>query len=153
MNKHSVTKRLKKRNLSLAIAESCTGGLVSNLLTDIPGSSQYFKLGIVAYSNRLKHEILKVPQSLLDSKGAVSKEVALLMAKNIRKIASTNIGIGITGIAGPSGGTKLKPVGLVYIAVATKNKSLVRKFNFKRTRSQIRYKAALKALSLINNIV
>ena len=140
---------LLKNRKSLAVAESCTGGLLSNLLTKISGSSKYFILGIVAYHDKAKEAIFKIPPSTIAKKGAVSKEVALMMAKNIRKIAKTDFGIGITGIAGPSGATLQKPLGTVFIALADRNKIISKKFNFKGKRAAIRKKAALKALKLL----
>ncbi|MHB1420278.1 MAG: competence/damage-inducible protein A [Bacillota bacterium] len=107
---------LVSRGLTLAVAESCTGGLLAHCLTNVPGSSRYFQMGVVAYDNRWKTEILGVDRELIATKGAVSEEVAMAMASGIRRLANTDIGIGITGIAGPDGGTPEKPVGLVYIA-------------------------------------
>lgn len=104
------------------MAESCTGGLLSNLLTQIPGSSKYFILGVVAYSNQAKENILKIPRDIIVKKGAVSKNVAELLAKAVRLMAKTDFGIGITGTAGPTGGSREKPVGTVFIAIDTKNK-------------------------------
>ena len=140
---------LIKGRKTLAIAESCTGGLVSSLITQNPGSSRYFILGVVVYSNKAKETILKIPQSVIARYGAVSKNVASLMAKSVRKIAKTDFGIGITGIAGPTGGTQKKPVGTVFIAVDSKNKGLSKKFLFKGNRNTIRKKAALKSLELL----
>lgn len=153
MNKKSLSKKLKQKKFTIAVAESCTGGLISKLLTDISGSSKYFILGIAAYSFEAKKKLLRIPASILKSKGAVSKEVAKLMAKNVRNIAKSDIGLGITGIAGPTGGTKSKPLGLVYIAVASNNKTITKKFILKGTRSQVRQKSAAKALGLINRII
>ena len=116
---------LKKKALTLSIAESCTGGLLSKMLTDKSGSSAYFCLGLVTYSNSAKAKILKIDKGLLRTKGAVSKEVALEMAKSVRQLAKTELGLSISGIAGPSGATKTKPLGLVYIALSTKKKSEV----------------------------
>ncbi|MCM8795528.1 MAG: CinA family protein, partial [Candidatus Omnitrophica bacterium] len=121
--KQSIVKQLHlsllKKQKTIAVAESCTGGLVSYLLTQNPGSSRYFLLGIVAYSNEAKEKILNVPPSLIFKKGAVCKEVAFFLAENVRKITQADFGIGLTGIAGPTGGTKRKPVGTVFIAIDT----------------------------------
>ena len=144
---------LLKNKKTIAIAESCTGGLLSNLLTKLSGSSQYFMLGVVAYSNNAKKKILKVPSSLITTRGAVSKEVASSMAGRIRKVAHTDIGIGITGIAGPSKGSPQKPVGTVFIALDSKKKTICKKFHFKGTRLCIRKKAALKSLELLKEIL
>jgi len=138
------------RKKTIAVAESCTGGLLSKLLTDLPGSSGYFILGVVAYHNKAKESILKIPSSLIAKKGAVSKETALAMATQVRRIAKADIGIGITGIAGPAGGTIVQPVGTVYIAAATKNQVTCARFLFKGSRSSIRRKATLTALKLVD---
>ena len=142
-------KALIKSSKTIAVAESCTGGLLSNLLTELSGSSKYFSLGIITYSNKSKEKILGIPSSILSSKGAVSEEVAKLMAQKVRRLAKTDFGISITGIAGPSGGTLRKPVGTVFIAVAAKNKTLCKEFHFSGTRSSIRNKSTLEALKLI----
>jgi len=140
---------LTKRRFTLATAESCTGGLLGSLLTSTPGSSKYFKLGVIAYSNKAKQILLKLPGSLIKTKGAVSREVAAKMAQNVKRLAGTDIGVGITGIAGPSGGTTQKPVGTVYIAAALKNKTICMKSQFKGGRDKIRKLSALTALKLI----
>jgi nicotinamide-nucleotide amidase len=140
---------LIRKKLTISVAESCTGGLLSNLLTDISGSSNYFKIGIVAYSNEIKTSWLRVAKLLIIQKGAVSKEVALKLAKSIRKLSHTNLGLAITGIAGPTGATKQKPIGLVYIAISDSKKTVYWKFNFKGNRGQIRSAASFKALELL----
>lgn len=144
---------LIKKDKNIAVAESCTGGQLCHLLTEIPGSSKYFNLGIVAYSNRAKESILKIPKNTIAEKGAVSQEIAKLLAKSIRLIAKTDFGIGVTGIAGPGGGTKEKPVGTVFIAVDSKNKTICEKFHFTGNRPTIRKKSALKALELLKEII
>lgn len=140
---------LIKTDQTIAVAESCTGGILSSFLTSFSGSSKYFKLGIVVYSNRAKEKLLKIPSLLIKQKGAVNAEVALLLAKNIRNIAKTDYGIGITGIAGPTGGTIKKPVGTVFIAVSCANRVICKKFRFSGSRSSIRKKSSLKALELL----
>jgi len=140
---------LRKRQITLAVAESCTGGLISSRITDISGSSKYFKMGLVAYSNLIKENILGVSSSLLQKHGAVSRQVALEMAKGARLLAGTDIGVGVTGIAGPTGGTKKKPVGLVYIALVTDKKRIVKVFRFKGSRQDIKFQASEAALALI----
>lgn len=140
---------LLKNKKTIAVAESCTGGGLSNLLTQTPGSSQYVVLGIVAYSNKVKEAILKIPHPIIARYGAVSKDVACLMAKSIRKIAKTDFGIGITGIAGPTGGTLFKPKGTVFIAINSKNKKICKKFHFKGSRMAIRKRTALESLELL----
>lgn len=144
-----VGRMLVKSKMTIAIAESCTGGLISNRITNIPGSSKYFLIGIVAYSNRIKENVLGVPAHLLQKYGAVSEEVALEMAKRVRLLARADIGVGVTGIAGPAGGTKAKPVGLVYIGLAANKKRIVKKFLFKGSRRQIKLRASQAALNLI----
>lgn len=144
-----VGKIMQKRRMTIAVAESCTGGLISSRLTDVGGSSEYFKMGIVAYSDKIKENILGVSPMLLRKHGAASKQVALEMAKGARLLANTDIGIGVTGIAGPTGGTKKKPVGLVYIALATNKKRLVKEFRFKGSRQKIKRQASEAALGLV----
>lgn len=148
-----IHKFLIKNKRTVAVAESCTGGLLSNLLTQLPGSSQYFILGIVAYNNQMKIDILKIPKPIILKHGTVSKEVAGLMAKSARIIAKANLGIGITGIAGPNGGSKEKPVGTVFIAIDTKNNKICKKFHFKGSRLKIRRMAALKSLELLEQCI
>ncbi len=140
---------LIKSRKTVAVAESCTGGLLSKLLTDIPGSSKYFLLGVVTYSNKTKETLLRIPGLLISRKGAVSKVVAEKMAESVRKMAKADFGIGITGIAGPTGEIPYKPVGTVFIAINSKNKKICKKFNFFGNRIAIRNKVALKALELL----
>jgi PncC family amidohydrolase len=144
---------LIKNNKTLAVAESCTGGLVSKLLTDISGSSQYFILGVITYSNVSKETILNIPPRLITEKGAVSQGVAQKMAQSVRTLAKTDFGIGVTGIAGPTGGTPLKPVGTVFIAIDSKNKKICKKFKFTGNRAAIRTRAALKTLELLKLLI
>ena len=147
-----VAKFLVENNLTISVAESCTGGLLAKRLTDIPGSSAYFKMGIIAYSNEAKIERLKVPEEMLRRYGAVSSQVAIKMADAVRKSARTDIGISITGIAGPTGATKTKPVGLVYIALAGID-TTCKRFNFQGTRDTIRFKATQSALDMLRNYI
>lgn len=143
----------KKRKLKVSFAESCTGGLLSSVITDIPGSSKYFVLGAVVYSREQKKKILKIPESVLRKYSPVSKETACLMAENVRKLAHTDIGIGITGYAGPSGGTKRNPVGTVYMAVSGKSFLQSRKFFFKGKRESIKEKAVYSALLFLKEVL
>ncbi|MFA5145484.1 MAG: CinA family protein [Candidatus Omnitrophota bacterium] len=143
---------LIKSKKTISIAESCTGGLTSSLLTRITGSSLYFTLGIVAYDNKIKENILNIPGRIIARKGAVSKDVAERMAKAARKLANADFGIGVTGIAGPSGATPGKPVGTVFIAIDSKDNKICRKFIFTGNRITIRKKAALKALELLKRL-
>ena len=145
-----VVKLLNKKRLKISFAESCTGGLLSSSITSISGSSKVFTLGLVTYSNKSKINILKVPKKIIMKHGAVSYETCLSMVKNLYKISRTNISISITGVAGPNGGTKQKPVGLVFIGVKKGNKTLVKKFLFKnRTRNSIQRSTVYRALNLI----
>lgn len=150
---NQVHKLLIKRKKTIAVAESCTAGLVSTLLTQVSGSSKYFILGVVTYSNKAKEALLKIPANLIAKKGAVSQEVAQKMAQSIRRLAKTDFGIGITGIAGPTGGTSRKPVGTVFVAIDSKNKIICRKFHFIGNRITIRKKTALKALELLLSVI
>ncbi|MFH1942817.1 MAG: competence/damage-inducible protein A [bacterium] len=140
---------LLKRKLTVAVAESCTGGLVSHKLTNVPGSSTYFNRGIVAYSNEAKIEILGVPEKKIRNHGAVSPETAMAMAEGVRMISRTNIGVSTTGIAGPSGGTPEKPVGLVFIGYADDHCTLFEKHLFTRDRRWNKARSALTALDLM----
>ena len=140
---------LKKKGISVSVAESCTGGLLSHLFTNISGSSTYYQGGIISYSNEVKSSLLKVPYKLIKEKGAVSPEVAKEMAKGVRKICATDIGIGITGIAGPTGGTLQKPVGLIYIALSTSQGEISRKFLFSGNREDIKWRSSQTALDLL----
>ena len=145
-----VVKLLTKKKLKISFAESCTGGLLSSSITSISGSSKVFTLGLVTYSNKSKINILKVPKKIIMKHGAVSYETCLSMVKNLYKISRTNISISITGVAGPNGGTKQKPVGLVFIGVKKGNKTLVKKFLFKnRTRNSIQRSTVYRVLNLI----
>ena len=152
MKKYSkkIVHLLRKKRLKISFAESCTGGLLSSTITSVNGSSKVFILGLVTYSNQSKITILKVPKNIIKKHGAVSYETCLTMVKNLNKISKTNISVSITGIAGPKGGTKKKPVGLVFIGIKKSNKTLVRKYLFKnKKRTSIQIAAVNKALNLI----
>ena len=141
---------LKKKKLNISFVESCTGGLLSSSITSVAGSSKVFNFGLVPYSNKSKINILKVPKKIIDRYGAVSEQSCLSMVKNLNKINKTNISLSITGIAGPSGGSKKKPVGLVYIGIKRDNKIKVYKYLFKnKGRSYIQKTAVKKSLELI----
>jgi len=145
-----VVKILKKKRLKVSFAESCTGGLLSSTITSISGSSKVFTIGLVTYSNQSKINLLKVPKNIIRKHGAVSYETCLTMVKNLSKISKTNISVSITGIAGPKGGTKKKPVGIVFIGIKKGNKTLVKKYLFKnKKRSSIQRVTVNKALNLI----
>ena len=145
-----VVKLLIKKNLKISFAESCTGGLLSSSITSISGSSKVFTLGLITYSNQAKINILKVPKKIILKHGAVSYETCFSMVKNLNKISKTNISLSITGVAGPKGGTKQKPVGLVFIGVKKGNKTVVKKFLFKsKKRNSIQKSTVNKSLNLI----
>jgi len=145
-----IVKLLSKKKLKISFAESCTGGLLSSAITSISGSSKVFTLGLVTYSNQSKIKMLKVPEKILKNHGAVSYEACLSMVKNLNRISKTNISVSVTGIAGPKGGTKQKPVGLVFIGIKKGKKTLVNKYLFKnKKRSLIQRVVINKALNLI----
>ena len=144
---------LQMRNLKLAVAESCTGGMVAERITSVAGSSRFFLGGAVVYSNDLKTLFADVPPLMIEAHGAVSKEVALALAENIREICNADIGLGITGIAGPSGGTEEKPVGLVYVAVSDGKRNEVVQRRFPGDRERIRRWASQQALDLLRRMV
>ena len=148
-----VVQRFIDNKKTLAVAESCTGGLLTHLLTNVPGSSNFLKIGVVAYSNGSKISALKVPSSTIKRCGAVSEETAVAMAQAVRKIYQTDFGIGITGIAGPSGGSRLKPVGLTYIAVSTVNETLCLRCLFRSSRTSIKSQAATQGLKLLSQFL
>ena len=141
-------KRLKEKHLTIAFAESCTGGLASSLVTDVPGSSEYLMGSVVSYTNDVKHRLLGVQQETLDKYTAVSEQTCREMAEGIRKRIGTDLGISITGIAGPGGSTPTQPVGLVYVGAADKHGTHVLECRFKASRTTIKLRAAMNALSL-----
>tara|TARA_A100001011_G_C14248879_1_gene816923 strand:- start:536 stop:1003 length:468 start_codon:yes stop_codon:yes gene_type:complete len=145
---------LKKKNLKISVAESCTGGMLSSAFTSISGSSKIFTMGMVTYSNQAKIDILKISKKIIKNYGAVSVQCCLAMANNLSKISKSNICISITGIAGPKGGTKQKPVGLVYVGIK-KNKIIkINKYLIKnRGRRYIQNTTVKKALQLIHNFL
>ena len=141
---------LKRKKLKISFAESCTGGLLSSAITSVSGSSKVFTLGLVAYSNQSKTKVLRVSKNIIRKYGSVSEHVCLAMVKNLNKISKTNISVSITGIAGPSGGTEIKPVGLVYVGIKKGNRAEVKKYLFKnKGRSYIQKAAVNKSLGLI----
>ena len=152
--KHKIVKILTKKKMTISFAESCTGGLLSSVITSINGSSKVFKLGLVTYSNEAKIKLLKVPKSTIANYGAVSDKTCLSMVDNLSRISKTNISVSITGVAGPKGGTKNKPVGLVYIGIKKGKKIIVKKNLFKsKTRNIIQKSTVNKALKMIYSIV
>ena len=148
-----VSDLLKQKNLTIATAESCTGGLIAHSLTNISGSSDYFKRGIVSYSNESKIELLDISEELLIEYGAVSIQVAQAMAEGVRIKSNVDIGISTTGIAGPTGGTNEKPVGLVYISISTSDETMVQKFQFSGDRLQNKESTCNAALQMLLNIL
>ena len=149
-----VVRLLKKKKLKISFAESCTGGLLSSSITSINGSSKVFEIGFVTYSNKSKISSLKVPKKTIIKHGAVSFETCLSMVKNLNKISKANISVSITGIAGPKGKTKKKPVGLVFIGIKKGNKTVVRKYLFKnKKRTSIQKAAVNKSLNLILSFI
>lgn len=144
-----VATQLQQYRATIAVAESCTGGMLASRLTNVPGSSSYFRGGVVSYGNDLKSAWVDVPKELLEAKGAVSAEVALAMAHGIRQQANSTLGVGITGIAGPGGGTPEKPVGLVHIAVVNEKNAKERAFRFPGDRDRIRHQATQASLDMI----
>ena len=149
----SIVKLLIKKKLKISFAESCTGGLLASSITSINGASKIFSLGLITYSNKAKIKFLKVNKNIINKYGAVSHECCLSMVDNLSKISKANINVSITGIAGPNGGTKQKPVGLVYIGIKRGNKTQISKFFFKsKKRSSIQKATVKKALDLIFRI-
>jgi len=145
----AVADLLRDSGLTLSLAESCSGGLISKRITDIPGSSEYFLLGAVTYANSAKMGVLGVPEELLLRHGAVSSEVAVAMASGVRDISGSDLAIATTGIAGPEGGSREKPVGTVYIALVDGGGCLVQRYQFAGGRDEVREVTATTALELL----
>jgi len=135
--------------VTLAVAESCTGGMIGSAVTETPGASDYFLGGVIAYDDRIKRDVLNVPRAVLAKHGAVSRETAGAMARGAKRLFSAGCAVAVTGIAGPGGGTKQKPVGLVYIGIAMKRSSAVFACRFSGTRKQIREKTVVESLRRI----
>jgi len=148
-----VGKKLITKRLTLGICESCTGGMLGSIITAVPGSSRYFQGGVIAYSNLIKEKVVGVRRTVLRKFGAVSVETAEEMARGVRRRLKSKIGVGITGIAGPTGGTKDKPVGLVYIGIAIGGRCSVKKFLFKGNRNTVRKNACKEALIFLNDLL
>ena len=150
----NLVKKLIKKKLRISFAESCTGGMLACSITSISGASKVFSLGLITYSNQAKINVLKVNKKIIKKYGAVSAECCEAMVKNLAKISKAQINVSVTGIAGPNGGTKNKPVGLVYIAVKKSNKILITKNIFKqKTRNTIQKAAVKRSLKIINNLI
>ena len=147
---NKLVKKLILKKIKISFAESCTGGMLSSTITSISGSSKVFNLGLITYSNKAKIDILKVPIKIIKKYGAVSNECCLSMVKNLSRISKANISVSITGVAGPNGGSKLKPVGLVYIGIKKGNKISIQKNFFKsKNRISIQKAATTKALKTV----
>ncbi len=147
-------KKLIRKKITISVAESCTGGLLSGALTKLSGSSKYFKLGLITYSNSAKINILKVKKSVIDQYGAVSQECCKSMVENLSKLSKSKINLSMTGIAGPNGGKKNKPVGLVFIGIKKGNKIFIIKNLFgKKKRSVIKNKTVEKCINLLTKII
>lgn len=149
MREEEIGNALRESGLSIATAESCTGGLISHRITNVSGSSDYYKGGVIAYSNEVKEKVLHVTKEILEVKGAVSAECAMAMAKGARELLCSDVGLATTGIAGPTGGTPEKPVGLVYIALTTKDYDHYEKYIFHENRDGNKRNAANAALEML----
>ena len=146
--------KLKKKKINLSVEESCTGGMLAQIITSVSGASQVFSLGIVTYSNQSKIKYLKVPYKIIKNNGAVSEECCRSMLLNLAKISKAKLNLAITGIAGPNGGTKQKPVGLVYIGIKKNEKIEITKYLFlKKSRENIRKNSVIKSLELIKKFI
>tara|TARA_Y100000768_G_scaffold122308_1_gene90439 strand:- start:1632 stop:2099 length:468 start_codon:yes stop_codon:yes gene_type:complete len=154
MSINKLHKKFIKKKISISVAESCTGGLLSSKLTRLSGSSEYFQMGLVTYSNKAKIKILRVNKKIIDKYGSVSPECCRSMVQNLSKLSKSKINVSITGIAGPRGGTKEKPVGLVYIGLKKGRKIVIKKNLFKnKRRILIQRKTAEEALEMIKNFI
>jgi len=149
----TIIKGLKNKKIFIAIAESCTGGYVSNWITNISGASKVFERGVITYSNQSKIDLLKVSASDINDYGAVSQKIAEQMALNIRLYSNVDVGIGITGIAGPLGGTLEKPEGLVYLGFSTKKATCVQRYIFKTDRIRFKHQVLLKVLDFLESLI
>ena len=151
---NSIVKKLNKKKLKISFAESCTGGMLASKITSFSGASKVFGLGLVTYSNQAKISILKVNKNIIQKYGAVSPQCCEAMVKNLAKISKAQINVSVTGIAGPNGGTKTKPIGLVYIGVKNKNKILIAKNIFKqKSRKAIQNATVKRTLEIIKSLI
>ena len=151
---NSLVKKLTKKKLKISFAESCTGGMLASSVTSVSGASKIFGLGLITYSDQAKIKLLKVNKNIIKKYGAVSYECCLAMVNNLSKISMANINVSVTGIAGPNGGTKHKPVGLVYIGVKKGNKTLIKKNFFKsKKRKLVQKNTVKKAFELVNSLI
>jgi len=153
-NLKKIIRLLKLKKISLSVAESCTGGMLAQFITSVSGSSKVFKFGVITYSNNSKIKYLKVPSKLIKKYGAVSKQCCDSMVNNLSKISKANLNLAITGIAGPKGGSKTKPIGLVYIGIKKGKKIQINKYLFKyKNREQIRISSVKKSFELIKEFI
>ena len=151
---HKVVRILKNKKLKVSFAESCTGGLLSSAITSVSGSSKVFTIGLVTYSNQSKISMLNIPKKIIQKYGAVSAQCCLAMVNNLSKISKTKVSLSITGVAGPKGGTRQKPVGLVYIAIKNGKKVVINKYNFKnKGRIFIQKQTVKKSLNLLLKLI
>ena len=148
-----IIKKLLKRNISISIAESCTGGLLSSKFTSVAGISKIFNMGLITYSNKSKSSLLKISQNDLKKYGAVSHQTAALMVKNLQRLTKSKLCISTTGIAGPSGGTKAKPVGLIYFGIKYRNKTITLEKKFKGSRMQIQQKTVKAIFTTLEKLI
>ena len=148
-----IIKKLLKRNISISIAESCTGGLLSSKFTSVAGISKIFNMGLITYSNKSKSSLLKISQNDLKKYGAVSHQTAALMVKNLQRLTKSKLCISTTGIAGPSGGTKVKPVGLIYFGIKYRNKTIILEKKFKGSRLQIQQKTVKAIFTTLEKLI
>ena len=142
-----------EKKLTVTTAESCTGGMIASSIVSVSGSSAIFKSSVVTYSNEMKSKILNIPLTLINENGAVSNVIAYTMAYNVLDLMNSDISIAVTGIAGPGGGSKIKPVGLVYIGIGTKHNIVTKRYLFKGNRLKIRQETTLESLKLLNKII
>lgn len=147
-----IIKKFSDENMKIAVAESCTGGFISHMFTNISGASKVFERGIVCYSNQAKIDLLNVDPQIIEKYGAVSEDVVKQLAYNIRLLSNVDIGIGISGIAGPTGGTPEKPVGLVFIGISTEEETIVYQYNFKTNRIIFKKKALEKIIQNLEEL-
>ena len=148
-----IIKKLLKRNISISIAESCTGGLLSSKFTSVAGISKIFNMGLITYSNKSKSSLLKISQNDLKKYGAVSHQTAALMVKNLQRLTKSKLCISTTGIAGPSGGTKVKPVGLIYFGIQYRNKTIILEKKFNGSRLQIQQKTIRAIFTTLGKLI
>ena len=149
-----LVKKLRKKNYKISVAESCTGGLLSSIITSVPGSSKVFSLGMITYSNQSKINLLNVSKKIINNYGSVSRQCCSSMVKNLNKISKTNVSLSITGIAGPSGGTSKKPVGLVYVGLKKNKILIVNRYHFKnKNRLYIQKATVIKSINLILSVL